>query len=136
MYNVGYIQHNTYQTSTNSLYIKYRICIMWDTYNLTHTRQVNFLVCQIQNIHNVEYKQCSTYQVNFLFITIQNLYSVAASNLDHLIPHQRGPAYATVQFRMVSVHSEKPIYTPACLRGFPLLPFKWFQCNSYTYTAV
>lgn len=77
----------TYQTSTNSLYIKYRIWIMWDTYNITHTRQVNFSVRQIQNIYNVEYKQCSTHQVNFLFNTIQNLYSVAASNLDHLIPH-------------------------------------------------
>lgn len=60
---------------------------MWDTYNITHTRQVNFSVRQIQNIYNVEYKQCSTHQVNFLFNTIQNLYSVAASNLDHLIPH-------------------------------------------------
>ena len=39
--------------------------------------------------------------------------------------------YSSLQFKMVSMHSEKPICTPPRLSEVsPMSPLKWFQCSS------
>ena len=53
------------------------------------------------------------------------------------LQHSPGHALSSLHFKMVSMHSEKPIPTPPHLsQVYQTLPVKWFQCSYERHTLT